>query len=37
MWEHHLGWHSEEEAYRSIVISQLLVRDTGIQLSFPLW
>ena len=37
MWEHHLGWSSEGEAYCSTAICQKLACDTGFQLSSPLW
>ena len=36
MWEPHLGWLSEGEAYLSIFICQLPTWDTGTQLSSPL-
>ena len=36
MWEPHLGWLSEGEAYLSMFICQLPTWDTGTQLSSPL-
>lgn len=36
MWEHHLEWLSEGDAYLSMFISHLPTSDTGTQLSSPL-